>query len=150
MIGPRGRRELHLDPALPLGVGDDPLVPTRAHLASDERLLLFTDGLTEAPDRNGNFFNPEEHDDALLCDDVEVSLDRLLRRVMAHTCHVLHDDLTMLLLAGPGGREEQLSGRGRSAAERGQGAGVAVSSVTGRSSLSLPAQPSHPLLRRDA
>lgn len=113
VIDADGQRELHIDPALPLGIGNDPLVPTHARLASHQRLLLFTDGLTEAPDAAGNFFNIGEHGDALLIGDLEVSLDALLGRVMRHTRDVLHDDLTMLLVAGPGHRQDQLFERGR-------------------------------------
>lgn len=149
LMGPRGVRELHVAPLLPLGIGNDPLVTTHARLASDERLLLYTDGLTEAPDGSGNFFNVEEHVDALLCDDLEVSLDALLGRLMGHTSGVLHDDLTALLVAGPMPRQGQGAGRTRGAERTAHGAPRLTSSTTRPSPESSPAQPSCPLPRRD-
>lgn len=101
VLSPRGVREVSVQPALPLGLGSDGVVPTHDQLAPDERLLLFTDGLTEAADPQGQSFAVEQHADALLWDDLEVSLDALLGRVMRHTHGLIHDDLTMLLVAGP-------------------------------------------------
>ncbi len=104
VLSPHGLREVVLQPALPLGLGSDVVVPAHDQLAPDERLLLFTDGLTEIPDVQGQLFGVEQHADALLWDDLEVSLDALLGRVMRHTHGPLQDDLTMLLLARPEGR----------------------------------------------
>jgi serine phosphatase RsbU (regulator of sigma subunit) len=58
-VGPRGVRELPSGDGLPLGLGELAGAPPPVHrvpLAADETLLLVTDGVTEARDRDGVFY----------------------------------------------------------------------------------------------
>ncbi|GAA4985741.1 PP2C family protein-serine/threonine phosphatase [Streptomyces hyderabadensis] len=67
-VGPRGVRVLPVVGGLPLGMAE--LAPAgrsgatppvhRLHLAADETLLLFTDGVTEARDPGGVFYRPAD------------------------------------------------------------------------------------------
>ncbi|MFF0588918.1 PP2C family protein-serine/threonine phosphatase [Streptomyces sp. NPDC003781] len=67
-VGPRGVRVLPVVGGLPLGMAE--LAPPgrsgatppvhRLHLAADETLLLFTDGVTEARDPGGVFYRPAD------------------------------------------------------------------------------------------
>jgi serine phosphatase RsbU (regulator of sigma subunit) len=74
-----------------IGVQEESLRP-------GERMLLYTDGLTDGVDHVGRF-RVEDHADALACDDLDVALDALLGRVMHRTGGEVHDDLTALLLS---------------------------------------------------
>lgn len=91
-------RPLELDPAPPLGLRPRPH-PAAVNLAPNDRLLLYTDGVSEASDETGSFFSPERHLVDLGGADLEVALDALLGRLLTHTSGVLRDDATMMLLA---------------------------------------------------
>jgi len=67
-------------------------------LAAGERLLLFTDGLSEARDRSGCFFDVDTAAATLRDSDLDEALDRLLAAVDEHTGHRLSDDLALLLV----------------------------------------------------
>jgi len=67
-------------------------------LAAGERLLLFTDGLSEARDRSGCFFDVDAAAATLLGGDLDRALDRLLACVDEHTGHRLNDDLALLVI----------------------------------------------------
>lgn len=63
-----------------------------------DRLLFYTDGITEARDRQGDFY-PLEGSGALLgLPDPGAALDRLIEDVLRHVGHALQDDATMLLI----------------------------------------------------
>ena len=77
-----GERKEH---TLPFGPGD--------------RMLLYTDGISEARDKSGAFY-PVDRCDALLADpDLDAALDRLYDDVLRHTGSRLHDDSAALLIA---------------------------------------------------
>ncbi len=86
---------------LPLGLSDDVLFEDETiQLLAGDMLLLYTDGLTEAPDQNGKMFGMErvvhilsEHQGS----PVESVLDSVLKQVKEHECGDQMDDLTMLL-----------------------------------------------------
>lgn len=93
---------LELPTALPLGYGSEPEVTPRT-LRQGERLLLYTDGLSEARDAHGRFFDPLHDGVAALAEaDPDVALDRLLGSLAAHTGH-LDDDVAVVILE-PGER----------------------------------------------
>ncbi|WP_432573573.1 PP2C family protein-serine/threonine phosphatase [Kineococcus sp. SYSU DK005] len=99
---PVGRR-----PGPPLGLGVEPRVESGLVLPG-QRLLLFTDGLLEARDRQGRFFDLDAAGRALTAPgrpgggDVQEALDadleHLLADVRRHVGGVLEDDLAVLLL----------------------------------------------------
>lgn len=87
-------------PAPPLGVlGPELMDPpiAVARLRAGDRLLLYTDGTTEARDGDGTFYPLGERafDDL---DDLGATLDRILADVGAHTGRPLDDDAALLLL----------------------------------------------------
>jgi serine phosphatase RsbU (regulator of sigma subunit) len=85
-------------PTPPLGIDPDP-VQLRARLAPNERLLLYTDGLTEARDPDREMFAwTEAARRSLTGPLLDDSLDSLLALLRAHTAGALGDDLTLLLL----------------------------------------------------
>jgi phosphoserine phosphatase RsbU/P len=86
----------------PLGLGPEPVV---THLVpdSDTVLLLYTDGLTEARDRDGRFFDlPTEAVAAFARPGLGAGLDRLLAALHAHAGESLRDDVVMLAVRLPG------------------------------------------------
>jgi serine phosphatase RsbU (regulator of sigma subunit) len=67
-------------------------------LKHGDRLLFYTDGITEARDRQGAFY-PLERSGALLgLPDLSSALDRLIEDVLRHVGHPLQDDAAMLLI----------------------------------------------------
>jgi len=84
------------EPAVPLGLGSRPhLVHQRWSRGS--RLLFYTDGLVEARDRAGSFFDLMEHAGALREPGLDAALDALVRRLLRHTGHRLDDDMALVL-----------------------------------------------------
>jgi phosphoserine phosphatase RsbU/P len=93
------RRVVWLPPArraLPIGLGAAPALQ-RLLLAPGERLLVYTDGLTEARDASGEFFDLEER--ALACfgeGSIDEALDRLIAELRVHADGSLRDDVIAL------------------------------------------------------
>ncbi|GAA1227426.1 PP2C family protein-serine/threonine phosphatase [Streptomyces aureus] len=87
--------------ALPLGLGvhgGEPPCPYRVGFAPGGQLLLYTDGVTEARDPDGNFYPLEERAGLLKESDAEAALEALRKDVVRHASGPLHDDAVMLLL----------------------------------------------------
>ena len=102
---PRRLRELTATrAALPLGLGADP-VPDRYRLSAGDRLLLFTDGLSEARDGHGAFLDLARHAGVLRDPDLQHAVDGLLAAAAQHAGGSLTDDVAVLLVdvtdAGP-------------------------------------------------
>jgi serine phosphatase RsbU (regulator of sigma subunit) len=87
----------------PLGLGVVAEVETGT-LGPGERLLLFTDGLIEARDGDGRFFDLADEARALAphgpssFTTLDADLERLLGRVRHHVGGIVSDDLAVLLL----------------------------------------------------
>jgi serine phosphatase RsbU (regulator of sigma subunit) len=89
---------LEVDADLPLGLGDR-YSSHRFDWVPGDRLLLYTDGVSEARDDNGEFLDLRELGPLLVGGPVESSLDRLLDAVRAHAARgELSDDVAVLLL----------------------------------------------------
>ncbi|GAA3124283.1 PP2C family protein-serine/threonine phosphatase [Streptomyces rameus] len=126
-VGPRGVRELPSGEGVPLGLGDlaGRLPPVhRVPLAPDETLLLVTDGVTEARDGLGVFYElAREVDRAVTADPRRTEPRRLVRRVrdgvLRHSRGRLEDDTTIFAVrrlpaAGNGRGEDPEQGGLRS------------------------------------
>jgi sigma-B regulation protein RsbU (phosphoserine phosphatase) len=84
----------------PLGLASEPVVTT-VQLEPGDRLLMYTDGVSEARDRAGAFFSPQEAAQVLASEPLDVAADRFLAAVRRHTGDRLEDDLAMLVLELP-------------------------------------------------
>jgi hypothetical protein len=97
LVSPDGARTLQLrSPSPPLGLAER-FTTSMDHWGVGDRLLLFTDGLIEARDRQGRFFPLDKRLDLLRGGDQEAALDRLTTALGAHVGGALHDDLAVLL-----------------------------------------------------
>jgi phosphoserine phosphatase RsbU/P len=79
--------------AVPIGLGTSPSLQ-RLLLAPGERLLVYTDGLTEARNPAGGFFDLEQR--ALAClsaGSLEQALDELIAQLHQHAGDALRDDV---------------------------------------------------------
>ncbi|MGH3313960.1 MAG: PP2C family protein-serine/threonine phosphatase [Streptomyces sp.] len=86
-------------PALPLGLPELGRWPDRADevpFPYGTQLLLYTDGLSEARDRSGTFFEPDKALADRTFDDPEVLLDAVLADVRAHTGGGTADDMALM------------------------------------------------------
>ncbi|SNQ47336.1 Serine/threonine protein phosphatase [Frankia canadensis] len=97
LVSPDSARTVQLrSPSPPLGLAER-FTTTTDHWAVGDRLLLFTDGLIEARDRQGSFFPLDERLDLLRGGGQEEALDRLTAALGTHAGGALHDDLAVLL-----------------------------------------------------
>ncbi|MFC0598521.1 PP2C family protein-serine/threonine phosphatase [Streptomyces palmae] len=126
-------------PALPLGMGELGCWPERVDelaLPQGAMLLLFTDGVTDARDPDGVFYDPAERLRGCLFRGPDVLLDALIDDVAQHTRGAAADDMALLAIhriAEPRGVRKRVTGRGlerstkrRGAAEPGE-AGLTAS-----------------------
>lgn len=63
-----------------------------------DRLLFYTDGISEARDRHGTFYPLARSGAFLGSQDLDLALDRLSEDVLRHVGHALLDDAAMLLI----------------------------------------------------
>ncbi|MGI5518568.1 PP2C family protein-serine/threonine phosphatase [Streptomyces sp. CA-106131] len=95
-------RELEpASPSLPLGLADlgPPQVPVdRFDLPAGAALVLFTDGVTEARDRHGAFYDPLQRLSRPTPREPDGLLDALIADLYRHTGAKLTDDAAMLAL----------------------------------------------------
>jgi len=90
-----------LPPALPLGLLDldeDRCATNVVPLRLGDRLLFYTDGVTEARDSQGRFFPLADHLTALVRQDSDSLLDDLVARLVEHAGGRRHDDAALLLV----------------------------------------------------
>lgn len=96
---------LEVPAGMPLGLGESTDAASFAWGPGD-RVLLYTDGLSEARDASGEFFPVLDAAPLLADGDLEEALDTLLTRVRAHVpSGDLGDDLAVLLLEHATARE---------------------------------------------
>jgi serine phosphatase RsbU (regulator of sigma subunit) len=90
-----------LPPAPPLGLldlADEWCAATEVPLRPGDRLLFYTDGVTEARDSQGRFFELADHLTALAADGAEPLLDGLVGRLRRHIGGRPTDDVAMMLV----------------------------------------------------
>jgi phosphoserine phosphatase RsbU/P len=95
----RAGRATELDPpepAPPLGLGPRP-EPLRLSLALGDRILLYTDGVSEARARGAFFPLQAAAAFALVSADLEAGLDTLWVELQRHVAGQLHDDVALLI-----------------------------------------------------
>jgi serine phosphatase RsbU (regulator of sigma subunit) len=98
------------DAALPLGMGDLGIWPDRAEeyqVPAGSTLLLYTDGLSEARDADGVFYDPRARLRGRLFPGPEELLDALIADVRRHTNGGLHDDMALLAVTRPAERQQE-------------------------------------------
>jgi phosphoserine phosphatase RsbU/P len=82
----------------PFGLGASP-APTRLVLLAGEQLVTYTDGLSEARDERGRFFDLEAHvAAAFAAGPLGAAIDQLLDRVREHVPGTLRDDVVVLAM----------------------------------------------------
>ncbi|MEW5529903.1 PP2C family protein-serine/threonine phosphatase [Streptomyces virginiae] len=98
-------RALERDAELPLGLGfHDPEPPARHHvrLQPGDRVVIHSDGVTEARSPDGDLFGEDRLTDTVIRSlasghNAPESLRRLVQNLLAHQEHRLRDDATILL-----------------------------------------------------
>lgn len=116
LVGPDGRADfVQTPPGLPLGLGEAyeaETVPWRP----GQRLLMYTDGVSEARDAHGQFLPVLAVAPGLASGTVDEALDELLQAIRRHVPHGdLDDDLAVILLEHVA-REQPVPGRAPSLA----------------------------------
>ncbi|WP_344393394.1 PP2C family protein-serine/threonine phosphatase [Streptomyces vastus] len=87
--------------ALPLGLsahGPSEPEPFRADFRPGDQLLLYTDGVTEARDRDGRFYPLSDRTHLLKERDAESALEAVRQDLLQHVGGPMQDDAAMLLL----------------------------------------------------
>jgi serine phosphatase RsbU (regulator of sigma subunit) len=101
-------------PARPLGLQGGKPVCCEIRLEPGDRLLLYTDGITEARSPAGEFFGEQRLADFISSavaagDPAPETVRRLMRRVLDHQADQLQDDASIVVLEWLTGEEQQLS-----------------------------------------
>jgi len=104
--------ELRCAPSMPIGLGGPVVAIATEALQTGDRVLFYTDGITESKAPDGTYFGPDRLADFL----VRASLDqvpaaetvrRLAAAVIAYVGRGLNDDATMLLIEYRGNSARQ-------------------------------------------
>jgi serine phosphatase RsbU (regulator of sigma subunit) len=100
-------------PARPLGLQADKPVCCDARLEPGDRLVLYTDGVTEARSPRGEFFGEQRLADFIAAaaaanDPAPEMLRQLVRRVLTHQADQLQDDASIVLVEWRTGDEHRM------------------------------------------
>jgi serine phosphatase RsbU (regulator of sigma subunit) len=100
--------ELRCKPSVPLGLGGPVREVATEVLQRGDRVLFYTDGITESRSPDGTFFGRERLADHLVRSTLErvpvaEAARRLSASVLTHVGPRLHDDATLLLIEHLGG-----------------------------------------------
>ncbi len=112
--GSRAVKTLHSEPGLPLGLnaawGDTPRVEAQS-LEPGDRLLLYSDGVVEARDDEGDFFGADRLADLVTRasaagQPAPETMRRLMHAILDHQAGALQDDATTMLVEWKTGGEQ--------------------------------------------
>jgi serine phosphatase RsbU (regulator of sigma subunit) len=95
LLSPDGIETVETTSSPPLGLGAAPVAVTGS-LKPGDRLFLYTDGIIEARDRQGQFVDLRRLLEPVRSDDLEASLDGVLTGLRSAVGGALADDLAML------------------------------------------------------
>ena len=100
-------------PSRPLGLQDAKPDSCQTRLEPGDRLLLYTDGITEARSPDGEFFGEQRLADFIATavaagDPAPEMVRRLMRRLLAHQADQLQDDATLVVLEWRTGEERRM------------------------------------------
>jgi serine phosphatase RsbU (regulator of sigma subunit) len=103
----------HCPPSRPLGLQDSTPACCETRLQPGDRLVLYTDGITEARSPQGEFFGEQRLADfisaaAAAGDPAPETVRRLMRHVLHHQADQLQDDASLVVLEWRTGAERQL------------------------------------------
>jgi serine phosphatase RsbU (regulator of sigma subunit) len=106
-------RPPHCPPSRPLGLQESKPVCCETRLEPGDRLVLYTDGITEARSPAGEFFGERRLADfisaaAAAGDPAPETVRRLIRHVLTHQADQLQDDASIVVLEWLTGDERQL------------------------------------------
>jgi serine phosphatase RsbU (regulator of sigma subunit) len=95
--------ELVCAPSMPMGLGGSVVEIAEQTLQGGDRVLFYSDGITESRSAEGEFFGTDRLADYLVRSTLErVSVEETVRRlstnILAFTANVLNDDATMFLV----------------------------------------------------
>jgi serine phosphatase RsbU (regulator of sigma subunit) len=101
LLGADGPRFVSRDEgSLPLGLGaltGNPRLPVTIPFGPGDQVLFYTDGVSEARNRAGEFFPLADHAGTLAAEDPESLVQRLSAAVTRHAGHTPDDDVALLL-----------------------------------------------------
>ena len=111
--GPSLVRPPHCPPSRPLGLQDGRPICCETRLEPGDRLVLYTDGITEARSPDGEFFGEQRLVDfisvaAAAGDPAPETVRRLMRHVLSHQADQLQDDASVVILEWRTGSERRL------------------------------------------
>jgi serine phosphatase RsbU (regulator of sigma subunit) len=100
-------------PARPLGLQEGKPLCCETRLEPGDRLLLYTDGITEARSPDGEFFGEQRLADFVLSasaagDRAPETVRRLMRSVLTHQADQLQDDASIVVLEWLTGDEQEM------------------------------------------
>jgi serine phosphatase RsbU (regulator of sigma subunit) len=117
LVRPDGAEILELPQGLPLGLGlpSDPYVETTVPWSSGDRLLMYTDGLSEARDSRGEFLRVSSLDAEVRSGTVQQAVEEVVASATRHVPRGrLEDDLAVVVVEHlPGTRSAGSAGEDR-------------------------------------